>query len=199
MIRRRGPVATFAAVATMLSASACGVRPDAEPRDVPAELQVGPGAQNDAGEAQGTFRIYLVGPDENRLLRSVPRASESESDLIEVLFAGPNDTEVGYGSAIPAGLTLQRAPRQRGSKLVIDVGPELLDLSGSGLVQALAQIVYTGSELDGVASVEVRVEDQLQAWPTADLDTTTEPLTVFDYAGMVRTAQPDYPSVPAGD
>ena len=73
-----------------------------------------------------------------------------------------------------------------------------IHLSGSGLVQALAQVVYTATELDGVRSVEIKVDGETQAWPTADLDTTSEPLTIYDYPGMVRSAQPDYPSLPSG-
>lgn len=176
----------------------CGVQPDASPREVPVELQLGRDAVASAGEASGDSRIYLVGPGDDRLLRSVARDPQTGQSMIDVLLAGPNDAEVGYASAIPAGLQLNARPRQLGTKLVVDVTPELLDLSGSGLVQALAQVVYTATELDGVRSVEIKVDGETQAWPTADLDTTSEPLTIYDYPGMVRSAQPDYPSLPSG-
>lgn len=81
--------------------------------------------------------------------------------------------------------------------LTLDVTQELTELTGSGLVQALAQIVYTASELDGVEKVQITVEGGQQAWPRGDLEFTTEPLTVYDYPGMVRNAQPAYPSVPS--
>ena len=196
---RRRPLPLLAAGVLAAGVSVgCGVQPDARPREVPVELQLGRDAVASAGAASGDSRIYLVGPGDDRLLRSVARDPETGQSMIDVLLAGPNDAEVGYASAIPAGLQLNARPRQLGTKLVVDVTPELLALSGSGLVQALAQIVYTANELDGVRSVEIKVDGETQAWPTADLDTTSEPLTVYDYPGLVRSAQPDYPSLPSG-
>jgi hypothetical protein len=176
----------------------CGVQPDARPREVPVDLQVGRDVVSSAGAASGDARIYLVGPGDDRLLRSVARDPEAGQSMIDVLLAGPNDAEVGYATAIPAGLRLNARPRQLGAKLVVDVTPELLELSGTGLVQALAQIVYTANELDGVRSVEIKVDGESRSWPTADLDTTSDPLTIYDYPGIARSAQPDYPSLPSG-
>ncbi|HTH05114.1 MAG TPA: GerMN domain-containing protein, partial [Ilumatobacteraceae bacterium] len=79
----------------------------------------------------------------------------------------------------------------------VDVTDELTDLSGQGLLQALAQIVYTGSELEEVDRVQITVNGEVIAWPKADLESSTEPLSIYDYPSSARTAQPAYPSLPA--
>ena len=86
--------------------------------------------------------------------------------------------------------------REQSPFLYVDVTNELTDLSGQGLLQALAQIVYTGSELDEVDRVQITVNGDVIVWPKADLESSTEPLSVYDYPSSVRTAQPAYPSLP---
>jgi hypothetical protein len=185
------------AVAAVLTA-ACGVQPDSAPREVPDDNKPQLSGASSGGVASGAERIYLVGPGEDRLLRAVARDAGSPDELISILFRGPNETEAGlqYSSLIPTNLDLL-ASRLQGSVLVLDVGQELTELTGSGLVQALAQIVYTASEIDGVSAVQITANGEAQAWPRGNLDFTLEPLSAYDYPGMVRTAQPDYPSVPA--
>lgn len=193
----RAWASTMLAIASLVGAG-CGLRPDAAPRDVPDAQRADRVVAAVGGAASGESRIYLVGPGEDRLLRSVPREPAPGENLIGVLLRGPNQAEVGYGSAIPSTLDILDI-RQQGSRLLLDVTPELLDLSGSGLIQALAQIVYTATEIDGVQSVAIEVEGEPTAWPTADLTTTTGDLRVYDFPGLVRSAQPAYPSVPSGD
>jgi hypothetical protein len=184
--------------ATAALVSACGVQPDSAPREIPEEDRAQLSGASSGGVAAGAERIYLVGPGEDRLLRAVARDAGSPEELISILFRGPNVTEAAlqYSSVIPATLDLLSS-RLQGSVLVLEVGQELADLTGSGLVQALAQIVYTASEIDGVSAVQITAGGEAQAWPRGDLDFTLEPLSAYDYPGMVRTAQPDYPSVPA--
>jgi hypothetical protein len=184
-------------VAAMLL-TACGVQPDSSPREVPDDYKAQLTGASSGGVASGAERIYLVGPGDDRLLRSVSRDAASPEELISILLRGPNETESAqqYASAIPSTLELLSISVQ-GSVLMLDVTQELTELTGSGLVQALAQIVYTASELDTVTAVQVTVQGGQQAWPRGDLEFTTEPLSVYDYPGMVRTAQPAYPSVPS--
>jgi Sporulation and spore germination len=187
------------AVAALLLASACGVQEDAAPRDVPEDNRARLSGVSIGGDASGAERIYLIGPGDDRLLRSVPRDQSTPEGLIDVLLLGPNAQERDdqYSSAIPDGVEVVSIEPQ-GSRLVIDVSEELTTLSGPPLVQALAQIVYTASEIDGVESVQITVEQEQVSWPTADLDATDAPLRVYDYPGLVLSAQPAYPSVPAG-
>ena len=194
-MRRRAAVTT-AAIAFL---SACGVQEDAAPRDVPEDNRARLSGVSIGGDASGAERIYLVGPGDDRLLRSVPRDQSAPEGLIDVLLLGPNAQERDdqYSSAIPDGLEVVSIEPQ-GSRLVIDVSEELTTLSGPPLVQALAQIVYTASEIDGVESVQITFERRPISWPTSDLDATDLPLRVYDYPGMVLSAQPAYPSVPSG-
>lgn len=189
-------------VATALVAlviTGCGVRPDAAPRDLPEEdrnvaLVVSPSG-SDAG---GANRIYLVAPGDERLLRAVPRDAASTTELIEVLLAGPNDTELAdqWSSVIPPETELISA-RTQSQVLTIDLTDPITELSGQSLAQAVAQIVYTAAELDGIEAVQLRVDQEELAWPKANGEITTEPLRVYDYPNAIVTAQPDFPALPA--
>jgi hypothetical protein len=190
---RRGAIV----VTALLVVSACGVRPDSAPHDVPEDERADLSVPSVGTDASGAERIYLVEPGEDQLLRSVPRKASSAEELMETLMLGPNDTELDaeYSSAIPSTLRLLSA-REQSPFLYVDVTEELTDLSGQGLEQALAQIVYTGSELEGVDRVQITVNGDVIAWPKANLESSAEPLSVYDYPSSVRTAQPPYPSLP---
>lgn len=195
MIRRR-----LAAVLLVVGAgAACGVQPDATPRDLPDEERtIAIDFGRPGSDASGANRIFLVAPGEERLLRSVPRQASTRSELIEVLLAGPNDDELAsrYSSYIPASTTLISA-RTQGQVLTLNLSGGIAELSGQNLAQAVAQIVYTAAELDGIEAVQLRVDDEELAWPKASGETTSEPLRVYDYPNLVITAQPDFPTVPA--
>jgi hypothetical protein len=189
--------AVLAAVAFMSIAAGCGVRADSKPHDVPEANRADLSGPSIGTDASGAERIYLVEPGEDQLLRSVPREASSAEDLMETLMLGPNDTELAeeYSSAIPSTLRLLSA-REQSPFLYVDVTDEMTDLSGQGLLQALAQMVYTGSELEGVDRVQITVNGDVIAWPKANLESSTEPLSIYDYPSSVRTAQPAYPSLP---
>jgi len=184
-----------AALATVFAG--CGIRPDSTPHDVPEEDQADLSGRSPGTDASGAERIYLVEPGDDQLLRSVSRQATSAAELMEALFLGPNATERNeeYSTAIPSTLRLLSAQEQP-PLLYVDVTEELTDVSGQGLLQALAQIVYTGTELQDVDRVQVTVNGEEIAWPKANLESSTEPLRVYDYPSSVRTAQPAYPSLP---
>ena len=182
-----------------LLASGCGISPDAAPRDLPiGERDLATASAVTGSDATGADRIYLVAPGDDRLLRSVPRQATTRSDLIEILLAGPNDTELAnqYSSFIPPSTALISA-RIQGQVLTINLTGGIAELSGQNLAQAVAQIVYTASELEGIEAVQLRVGDVELAWPKANGETTSDPLRVYDYPNFVITAQPDFPTVPA--
>lgn len=194
-LRRTFPVVA----ALLLVVPACGVQPDAAPRDLPdGERELALDGGTSGSDASGADRIYLVAPGEERLLRSVPRQADTRSELIEILFAGPNDEELAdqYSSFIPPATELITA-RTQGQVLTIDLRGGITELSGANLAQAVAQIVYTASELDGIEAVQLRVEDEELAWPKLNGETTSEPLRIYDYPNLVLTAQPEFPTVPA--
>jgi hypothetical protein len=195
-------VKTFCtAIAATFVLAGCGLSLDAAPRDLPeAERSVIPSQVAAAGEAEGPDRIFLAAPGEERLLRSVPRDAVSRSELIEILLAGPNETEVTqqYDTFLPANLELLNPPFKQGALLFLDVSSDLSELTGQPLTQALAQIVYTATELDGVGRVQITVDGQTVAWPRQVGGDTSAPLSIYDYPGLVQSTQPDFPALPAG-
>ena len=86
----------------------CGIQTDSQPRDVPEDKRELRDPDASTANATGAGRVYLVGPGEQHLLRSVPREAVSRQNLMEVLFLGPNDDELSaqYSSAIPTGTEL---------------------------------------------------------------------------------------------
>jgi spore germination protein GerM len=195
-VSRRLPAALAVAM-SLIVLSGFGIRPDDTPHNVPDDNRADFSGPSVGTDTSGASRIYLVEPGEDQLLRSVQRQASSAQELMETLILGPNDTELDdeYSSAIPSTLQLLSASEQS-PLLYVDVTDELTDLSGQGLLQALAQIVYTGSELDGVDRVQITVNGDVIAWPKANLESSSEPLSVYDYPSSVRTAQPAYPSLP---
>ena len=178
----------------------CALSPDAAPRDLPAdERTLVPAQTATGGEAEGPDRIYLGAPGEDRLLRSVPRDTATRQDLIEILLAGPNEDELEqqYTTFLPANLELLDTYKQ-GTILFLDVSDELTELTGQPLSRALAQIVYTATELEGVERVQITVNGSPVSWPRPVGSNTASTLSVYDYPNFAQSAQPAFPGLPAG-
>jgi Sporulation and spore germination len=193
-----------AACAVITVGGGCAIQPDNAPREIPdAERgQLNP-APPGAGEAIGQSRIFLVaedGSEGDRELRSVLRDVEppTQEEVLRTLIAGANQIEIdaGMSSPLPPSTTLHSAPLVA-STLNVDISPEILELAGSSLREAVAQIVFTGSELEGVRSVRIRVDGATRAWPDGSGELQQRPLTVYDYPGLAESAQPAYPPVPS--
>lgn len=191
------------AVLAALVLTGCGIAEDDSPRDVPTaqQQQLGILTDRSAGAARGAGRIYLLAPTEvgqAPMLQAVARDVEgTPGDLLEALLSGPNAAEISrqFRSAVPAGTSL-RSTRLQGGVLVVDLSEDFLQTTGGDVVDALAQIVFTASESDGVRSVRVLVGGQTQQWPTGNGELQAAPLTVYDYPGRVASAQPAYPAIP---
>ena len=196
---RRPFVLALLGIAFVLSA--CGVKTDDGPRDIPETEQLDLGTPSDAGAATGASRIYLIGPDssaQGSLLQPVARAATTPTELLQALLSGANANELEqqYRSAVPVG-TVLRSATVANATLRVDLSDEILQLSGSDLVDALAQIVFTGTELPGVRQVRVLVNGAEQQWPAGDGTLQSDPLDVYDYPGRVASAQPPYPAIPS--
>ena len=116
------------------------------------------------------------------------------------MLKGPTPTEQdseGLRTAIPAGTELRSAQVDGQGTLQVDVSAELLTSSGEVLLDAVAQIVFTGSELDGVERVRLLVDGEAQDWPTSSGDSTREPLSLYDFPDRIPFSQPDYPAIPS--
>lgn len=183
--------------------SACGISSDDGPRNVPPadQQQLRFATDRSAGAATGTARVYLLAPEgagQSQSLQAVARdVAENSPEVIRELLAGPNTEEIigQFRTALPAGLQLLSATR-RGEVLRIDVSKELGELSGEALVAAVAQLVYTASEIDGVQSVKILIDGADQQWPAGNGELQSLPLTIYDYPGLVLSSQPAYPAIP---
>ena len=184
----------IAAVAVL--ATGCAIDADAVPRDVPEDERL-LSVVIEGSAAAGGERIYLVGPGEDRLLRSVPREAFTREELISTLLRGPNDDEVAaqYSTVIPPATEL-RGVRTQGQTLTIDLSDDLTELNTASLIEAIAQIVYTAAEIEGVRTVRIAIDGETQAWTTADGSSKTD-LRTFDYPGFVQSARPAFPAAPA--
>ena len=187
----------------LVATGGCGIAPDSAPRDVaPTERNLTVNAVSDGDEAGGTSRIYLVAPSEAgdpSLLRSTSRdVASGATPLIKSLLAGPNPDELASRlvTNIPQETQLLSTDSS-GDVLTVDVSPEITELSGDLLVLAVAQIVFTATEIEGVRAVRLRVDGQDQRWPKGDGETSEGTLTVYDFPGLVESAQPPYPAVPS--
>jgi len=186
--------------AVVTIAAGCGIDPDAGPRAVPPDQRAQLGAvEQEAGQSTGDSRVFLVADDgSGRVLRSVRRdVPETPIDVLQALIDGPNreETEVGMVSALPGDVRVLSA-RQVAGTLNVDLSPEILALQTSALSFAVAQIVFTAVELDGVRAVRLRVDGESRAWPAGGGELTTAPLTVYDFPDYAESAQPAYPAVP---
>ncbi|MEO6124609.1 MAG: GerMN domain-containing protein [Ilumatobacteraceae bacterium] len=185
--------------------TSCGISNDTDPRPIGEAdrgVLVAPAAQP-VSTSTGSDRIYLLAPEAsggNRLLRSSTRdVGDSVTQRLTSLFGALTiaETDARLRTAIPEGLQLRAAIVQADGTAVVDVTDELLALSRSSLVDAVAQIVFTTSEVPGVRSVELRVSGQNLQWPTGDGELQGTPLSVYDYPGFVQSTQPDFPAVPS--
>ena len=77
----------------------------------------------------------------------------------------------------------------------VDVSAEIFQATGDDLVSAVAQIVLSLAEIDGVERVSLVVDGAVVEWPRGDGSLTSEPLTIYDYPGRAVSSQPDYPAV----
>jgi spore germination protein GerM len=204
MNRRLIAVALPATVVLMTTTGACSIDPEGSPREIAArdqrELIVTP--QQPAGAATGTGRIYLLSPEvlgQPRTLQPVRRdLGGTASDAIRALFEGPNSTELQatLRTAIPPGTQLLGVI-QSGPELVVDVSSEFQQLTGEALIDGVAQIVLTAVALPGVFSVAITVDGTRQQWPSGSGELQSDPLTRYDFPGLVLSSQPAFPPVPS--
>jgi hypothetical protein len=202
MSRRGARRVAIAAVATVvLIAGGCAIQPDSAPRDIPDELleRELPVETAAGGPARGSDRIFLLAPDgAEQPLRTVQRDTGGDAEtLLTELISGPNpaEFEAGYRSAVPATLVLDSIEVD-GGVVQLDVNDALLDLSGGELIDAVAQIVFTASEIPNADSVLIRVDGATRELPDGSGVQHRGPLTTYDFIGYAESAQPPFPVPP---
>jgi hypothetical protein len=180
----------------------CSIQPEASPNDLPDERANVFGEPATGDEAAGTNRIYLLAPPDveapqrlRSVQRDVPTAAQS---VLESLFAGPNadERDAQLDTAIPADVELLDA-RPVGQVLTVDLNDVFDELTPDGLRLAVAQIVSTATDIDGVRSVQLRIDGEPRVWPLGNGELTDRPLTQYDYPGLVESSQPAFPAIPS--
>jgi len=194
-------VATVIATLALTLATGCAIQTDSEPRDIPPDQRSQlDEAGAEPGQATGAGRVFLVvaGDEGVPALRSVLRNASDGEPLIAALLDGPNDEELddGLTSALPPDVTLNSARLVAGT-MIIDVSENILELNSIELRLAIAQLVYTASEIDGVRAVRVRVDGAAQEWPNGRGELGSQALTVYDYPDVAESAQPAFPPIPS--
>ena len=128
-----------------------------------------------------------------RSLRPI-RRNNVEATLdsaIDALRAGPlfSDTEAGLRSAIPSSDMIDSATVQSGTA-TITLAPSFLTLPGTEQTLAIAQIVYTVTNLPGTGLVEFRLGDRPLSVPTSDGQPSRGALSRDDYVSLLATDTP---------
>jgi spore germination protein GerM len=201
MTERRRWIAVTLALAAL--AVGCGLSPDNEPHAIapgnlpPGLLDPNPGTSttltgSPATTAVPVFFLVRVG-DETRLTEVEREVADASSAAARVgaLLTQPtaDETDAGITTAIPADLILLDEPilDEDERTLTVNLSDELNRLEGAELTRAVAQIVYTATELDDVAQVRFLVEGEEIPVPDDEGVETTGPVGQADY----RSLDPD--------
>jgi hypothetical protein len=174
---RRGLVVAVVAVAAL--APACGLRADERPQAIPRErlderlfAETGEPA---GGGANGIWVLSNQGGSAHLVPTrvNVPNSGDRERAVLEALLAwapsGPPGTGPRLTSRIPYG-TVLRGLHHDGNVLTVDLSN--FSIEGPGQVQALAQIVYTATDLPGIDLVTFTIDGKPVAVPIDDQSST---------------------------
>jgi spore germination protein GerM len=173
----------------------CGVEPQArpEPLTIPAPQSSQPGQRAETGQS---LRVYLV---RGTGLVPVERAVDdvTPSAALAALIDGPTRVEV------IGGLRTALAPQQLsvdeglpGGLTSVAVSREFTDITGGNQLLAVAQVVWTLTELPGTTEVRFLVEGVPVEVPT-DTGLTDQPVARDNFASVAPPGASSEP--PAGD
>lgn len=206
-----------ALVATMIFLLGCGVPTDDSPDlialdDISDDLAapnnlIEPTATATPEGTQlltGLATVYFVNAD-NRLepeQREVVLLTDDEraQPILQALIAGPNDEErdiLGLTTGLPADIVVLDVELKSAGSAVVNIadGP-IRALSGDNFRIALAQIVYTITELDGIESFRLLIDGEEQPLSTdAGITDAVAPVGRSDYASyrpgeLIETPEP---------
>jgi hypothetical protein len=186
-------IAVFVLTASAVLLAACGVNPDARPRAIPANQVPFDLLATSTTEGTDTTlpivtvktTVYMIGP--NRLVgvsRSVPIPLTLGSALASVV-QGPTSSEESSGlrSAINPTTSVLNA-QINGNTALVNLSDSFTDIGLQDQIYALAQLVYTATELPNVMNVQISLNGRPEEVPRGDGSTTSGLLTRADYAAV---------------
>jgi len=189
--------------------AACGIPSDGRPRDIAdnERLQLADTkAPDQAASATNGPKVYFLsqGPNgEDRLQPAGRNVPDTPTGVLTELFAGLTTKEQQlnrWRTAVPPDTKLLTPPTQEtDGTLVVDLSQAFFQASGPAQINAVAQVVFTVTAIEGVQRVKILVEGQPQGWPRGDgtAQPVGEPLTQYAYPELSPDSQPDYPPAPS--
>ena len=208
-MRRRPPLRFVLLIVPVTLLAACGIPSDGRPRDIAADerLQLADTkAPEQAAATPNGPKVYFLsqGPNgEDRLQPAGRDVVSSPTAVLTELFNGLTAKEQQtnkWRTAVPPDTKLVDTPvQQPDGTLVVDLNQAFFQASGPAQINAVAQVVFTATALDGVQRVKILVEGQPQGWPRGDgtAQLVGEPLTQYAYPELNPDSQPDYPPAPS--
>ncbi len=178
-------------------ATACGVPADDKPRPisadkVPFELLT-PTSTATTGPPVETIpvTIYLLEPERLTPTVRMVAAPVSLGTLLASLIQGPSDSEAqtGLRSAVNPQTRVLNS-EINGDVAVVNVGEAFSGIGVQEQILALAQLVYTATELPGVTSVQVQLNSAPAAVPRGDGTLSRVPLRRSDFPTLSPVAKP---------
>jgi spore germination protein GerM len=177
--------------------AACGVPGDGAPheldaKNVPYKL-LAPTAENttttqpSAFTATSRVKIYLA--DADGKLEAVSRqvtAPSTAARSVESLLKGPSKEEADeLHSAITTDTRLLGVDGPTDGLVTLDLSHDLLDITGRQQILALAQVVYTATELPSVDRVLFQIDGENVEVPNGNGKLTASPLGRLSYRDLL--------------
>ncbi|WP_432496563.1 GerMN domain-containing protein [Kineococcus auxinigenes] len=183
MRRRRTAAAAVAALVAALGG--CGVSTQEGPTSVALPVASAP---TSAGSSSGAFVLQVYFVRDDRLV-AVPRrtATATPQTALDQLVRGPRRSEVAdevRTAVAPQDLVATPAPT---GGVVVAAGRDFTNVGGANQLLAVAQLVWTLTELRGVERVRFTVEGEQVEVPT-DAGLTHDPVDRDDYASVAPPA-----------
>jgi Sporulation and spore germination len=198
---RAGTLVLLAAIAAL---AACGIPTDAGPRDIAPVEGSAPNGQPSAPNQPGTpsSKVYFLATgktsSDEHLQPAARAVAPAPAELLQQLLDGLTKEEQAkrWRTAIPSGTRLLSTHLVGGGVLAVNLSEQFFKTAGEAQFKAVAQIVFTATEAQGVTAVSIAIDGVEREWPRED-GSLTEVLTPFAYPGLDPTSQPDLPPIPS--